>query len=333
MPEFQNPAAFLLLFLIPLLFVLRSLGIFTRISFPLTLADWNGKTFEWNAKIRNFASMISRIFVILGYCASVAALADPVVYHQKRVYTSRGTDVLFVLDTSPSMAAKDIAGGTRLDAAKQAIRTLVNTNGGFSFGLVAMASEAAVIVPPTTDHDIFLARLDSVTTGNLGEGSAIGTGLSTAVYHLASSGAPRKCIVLITDGENNAGEIHPDTAAQLAGSKGIILYTLGIGTRGSVPLDYVDPKTGRVYSGYLESGFDSVPLKHIAALAGGKYFDIRTLDQLTSALTVISSSVNVIQTYHLKTTNDSYYGQLLIAAGICFALAYIIRRIYLREFI
>lgn len=333
MPDFQNPAAFALLLFIPALYVLRSLGILTRISFPVTLADWNGPVFEWKGGLRVFASHVSRALAIAGFAAGIAALADPVVYRQEKVYTSRGTDILFVVDTSPSMAVKDIAGISRLDAARQAIRTLTADNGGVSFGLVAMATEAAVVVPPTMDHSIFLARLDSLTIGNLGDGSAIGTGLSTAVYHLASSAAPKKCIVLITDGENNAGSIHPETAAELAGKNNILLYTLGIGTRGTVPLDYVDPKTGKVYSGYLESNFDPAPLKHLALAAGGRYYGVQTVGDLANALSTIGRDVSVVQSYHLKSESERYYDRLVLVSALLFAAAWLIRRIYLQEFV
>jgi Ca-activated chloride channel homolog len=332
MPDFQNPAAFLLLLFVPVLYLLRWLGIFSRISLPVTFADWGGRAFEWKSSLRNFASHVSRVLTIAAFALAIAGLADPVVYHQEKVYTSRGADVLFVVDTSPSMAVKDIAGISRLDAARRAIRTLTADNGGFSFGLVAMASEAAVVVPPTTDHDIFLSRLDSLTVGNLGDGSAIGTGLSTAVYHLVSSSAPKKCIVLITDGENNAGSIHPETAAELAGKNNIQLYTLGIGTRGTVPLDYVDPKTGKVYSGYLDSNFDPTVLKQLALSAGGRYYGVQTIGELANALSAIGHDVNVVQTYHLKTSSERYYNRLLLASAVLFVLAWFIRRIYLQEF-
>jgi len=333
MPDFQNPAAFVLLLLIPALYVFRSLGILTHISFPSTLGDWGGREFEWKNPMRRFVSRASRILAVAGFTAGVAALADPVVYYQQKVYTSRGTDILFVVDTSPSMAVKDIAGVSRLDAARQAIRTLAADSGGVSFGLVAMASEAAVVVPPTLDHDVFLSRLDSLAVGNLGDGSAIGTGLSTAVYHLVSSSAPKKCIVLITDGENNAGSINPETAAELAEKNAIQLFTLGIGTRGTVPLDYVDPKTGKVYSGYLESNFDPAPLKLLAQTGGGRYYGVQTIGELAEALSTIGRDVRVVQTYHLKAESERYYDRLVLACALLFAAAWIIRRLYLQEFV
>jgi len=333
MPEFMNPAAFLLLIPVPLFFVFRKLGILKRISFPLTLADWNGEIFKWNDGVRRIADVLSRVLVITGYCAVVLAFADPVIHHEERVYTSRGADIVFVLDTSPSMAARDMADMSRLDAARQAIRTLIRQNSGASVALVSMASEAALVVPPTTDRTAFLDRLDRTMVGELGIGTAIGTGLSTAVYHLVSSSAPKKCIVLITDGENNAGSIHPETAAALAGEHGIALYVLGIGTRGNVPLEYVDPVSGKVYSGYLEPAFDPRPLEQIAEAAGGRYFTVENIASLASALSVIDKHEKVEQTYYLKMTDEYYYDRLILAAAAVLVLAWIIRRLYLGEVI
>ncbi|MBP3708782.1 MAG: VWA domain-containing protein [Treponema sp.] len=332
MPDFQNPAAFLFLLLVPALYVARSFKLFSGISFPITLSDWGGKTFEWKGRFRSFASYVSRVFAIAGFIAGVTALADPVSYHQERIYTSRGTDIIFVVDTSPSMAASDMANATRLDEARRSIRMLADSVGGMSFGLVAMAREAAVIVPPTPDRNAFLAQLDALAVGNLGDGSAIGTGLSTAVYHLASSSAPKKCIVLVTDGENNAGSIHPETAAELAKKNDILVYVLGIGTRGTVPLNYVDPKTGRVYSGYLQSEFDPVPLQRIAAVSGGRYYSVQSAGDLSNVLSSIGREVNVAQTYHLRTESTHRYDKLIVIAAALFIFAWLMCRIYLQEY-
>ena len=161
MLSFQNPAAFLLLLFVPLLYIVRRVKIFSGISFPLTFCDWNGERFEWLGGLHAVLSAISEILLAAAYICTVIAFAAPVIRHQEKIYTSRGTDIAFVLDTSPSMAAKDIAQMQRLEAAKQVVRNLVQQNAGTSFALVSMASEAAVVVPPTTDHGTFLHRLAS----------------------------------------------------------------------------------------------------------------------------------------------------------------------------
>jgi len=276
-------------------------------------------------------SAVARVAVVCGFIAAVTAFAAPVVHHQEKVYVSRGADILFVLDTSPSMAAKDIANMTRLDAAKKAIHLLVNDNSGNAVGLVETAKDTAVVVPPTLDRTFFFNRLDSLVVGEMGDGTALGNGLSCAVFHLSKTNSAKKCIVLITDGENNAGSIHPYTAAHLVREKGISLYILGIGTKGSVPLEYADPKTGRVYSGYLNSEYDAAALSQLASEADGRFFSIDTMSTLSQTLTAIGKREMVIQSYHIKSRDEQYYSQMLLAAAFLFAVAWLLRRVALQE--
>lgn len=329
--EFQNPFAFLFLLLIPFYFICRGFGLFKKVSFPLTLSDWGGTSFEWRNKFRSVISVISDLFVVLAFVCVVFALAEPVVSHRERVYTSRGTDVMFVLDVSPSMAARDIGGVTRLEAAKECIRALVSENEGAAFGIVALASDAAVAVPPTTDRILFLETLSTLMVGMLGDGSAIGMGISTAVYHLVSSRAPVKCIVLITDGENNAGSVHPDTAAEIAADNNIILHSLGIGTKGTVQLEYTDAQSGKTYSGYLESNFDVAFLRKLSEKAHGRVFEIQSIDSLSSALSEIENRVSVSQSFYWRTSSEKYYFVFVGVAMILIFASWILKRIYLQE--
>ncbi len=333
MPDFENPAAFFLLILIPLLFILRHLKIFNRISFPAVLADWEGRHFEWKGKTQKFLSVTASIFFTLAFLVSVCALAAPVISNQEKVYTSLGTDIVFVLDTSPSMSAKDVDGGQRLEAAKNAIYLLTEKNDGSRYGLVGLGSSAAVLVPPTSDQVFFRERLAQITAGSFGNGSAIGDGLSTAVCHLVSSSAQKKCIVLLTDGENNAGEIHPETAAKLAAENNITIYVVGIGSKGKVPIEYTDPVTGRLYSGYLDSNFNPASLKKISDLARGRYFEALTVSELSDILSTVSKTEAVSQTFTYRRVNHLYYKQFLSLAILLFVLAWFIKRIILKEMV
>ena len=329
--DFMNPAGFLLVLFVPLFYALRKIKVLNQVSFPLSFSDWNGWVFTWNNKFRRVVAIIGEGLCILGYMLIIIAFAEPVIHHQERVYTSRGTDVMFVLDTSPSMAARDINEITRIEAATKTIEKLVDANPGASYGLIAMGSQAAVVVPITNDKETLKSRLATVTVGLMGEGTAIGTGLSTAVYHIKATSAKRKCIVVLTDGENNAGEIHPETASGLAKKNGIILYTVGIGTKGTVPLEYVNPVTGKIYSGYLDSSFDSSNLEKIAIAAGGRYYSVESLSAMNMALSSIIKKQDVVQSYYIRTSDDYYYYHVLTAALISLILSWIIRRLYLKE--
>ena len=168
MLEFQNPAAFLLLLLVPLLFLLRYLKIFRKLTFMAVLSDWNGKAFTWNGKVRKFLSWLAKLILFTGFLTAVTALADPVITHQEKVYTSLGTDIVFVVDTSPSMAAKDMGDISRLDSAKLAIHSVVKEYDGCRFGMVVLGSEASVLIPPTSDLPSFTGRIDGIVVGMLG---------------------------------------------------------------------------------------------------------------------------------------------------------------------
>lgn len=331
MMEFENPLAFFLLLLLPVLYFFRFMKVFRGITFPLTLSDWHGTSFTWQRGSYTFLSIGAHVLCACAYACAVTAYAGPVVRHQQKVYASRGADIMFVVDTSPSMAARDIGDMTRLEAAKQAIRLLADTDGGDCFGLVEMARDAAVSVPPTMDRKVFFDKIDKLFVGGLGDGTAIGTGLGCAVFHLERSAAPHRCIVLITDGENNAGSISPYTAAHLVRDKQIALYVLGIGTRGSVPLEYVDPKTGHVYSGYLKSDYDSQALARIASEADGKFFSVETLNALVHAFDSVAKNETVVQSYRIKNYDTSYYAAFLLAAACLAALAWLVRRVLLQE--
>ena len=331
MLEFQNPAAFFLFLLVPLLFLLRYLKIFRQLTFVAVLSDWNGKAFVWNGKIRKLLSLFAKLVIFAGFAGVVTCLADPVITRQEKVYTSLGTDIVFVIDTSPSMAAKDVGGASRLDAAKNTILNLVAQHDGCRFGMVVLGSEASVFVPPTADINLFAGRLHDVNVGILGNGSAIGDGLSTAVCHLVSSAAQKRTIILLTDGENNAGQIHPETAAALACENGIPVYVIGIGTKGTVPIEYVDPATGKVYSGYLDSNFNSASLRKLASMTQGRYFEVTTAEEFYRTFEAVIKAESVVQNYTFRTVTQSCFKKILLWAIILLCLGWFITRVILRE--
>ena len=331
MLEFQNPAAFLLLLLIPLLYLLRFLKIFRQVTFSAVLADWNGKAFVWNGRVRKILSVTAKVIMFAGFLVTIASLADPVITRQEKVYTSLGIDIVFAVDTSPSMAAKDIGGASRLESAKETIRNAAVEYDGCRFGIVVFGNEASVFIPPTADLNSFTKKIDDIQVGMLGNGSAIGDGLSTAICHLVSSKAQKRIIILLTDGENNAGQIHPETAATLAAENSISIYVIGIGTKGTVPIEYTDPVTGKLYTGYLDSNFNSASLRRIASTSDGRYFEAATLQEFSRTIEAITKSESVIQNYTFRTVTQSYFKTVLLYAIILFAVGWFLKRIVLRE--
>jgi Ca-activated chloride channel family protein len=157
-------------------------------------------------------------------------------------------------------------------------------------GLVAFGAEAALICPPTLDYAALRSRLAELKPGRYGDGTALGSGLATALAHSASSGAPEKYIVLLTDGENNSGSIAPATAVNLATRRGVTVSVVGVGSRGDVPLSYVDPATGVKRTGSYHSEFDRASLESLAKAGGGRYYAAENGAALASAFSSISDS-------------------------------------------
>ena len=331
--EFENVFALLLFLLIPLYIVLKKRGILAKPSFYLSFSDWKGSGFVWKHPLRTFSTILSRILFFLAFVCMIFALANPVLTRQEKVYTSSGAKIVFVLDTSPSMAALDMGGMSRLNLAKEIIASVVSQMKGISFGLIAMGSEAVSLVSPTEDHDFFMDQLYKTEIGEMGEGTAIGVGISAAMYHLGPRYSAHRSIVLLTDGENNGGFIHPHTALELAVGDGIPIYTIGLGTVGTVPIEYTDSQTGKKYSGYLESHFDDGLLRTIAKESGGEYFRAESFMLLKDALMHIVKKEDVSQTYYIEEKKQNYYEKFLYVAFFSLIVGWSIKRFYLREFL
>lgn len=333
MLEFEHYSAFFCLFLIPLYHILHKFSILQNISFPLTFADWEGKAFQWKHSLFRAASIISKIFLYTAFFCFVIALAGPVISRQEKIFTSRGAEIVFVVDTSPSMAALDMGSVSRLTSAKQIITNAVDLMPGTAFGLIAMASEAVALVSTTEDHALFKSQLESLSIGDLGDGTAIGVGLSSAVYHLASSSSVKKCIVLLTDGENNAGDIHPLTAMKLAAESNISIYSIGVGTTGTVPIEYNDYETGKKYSGFLDSRFDDSLLKTLALETGGMYYKADSAGALSQALIEIVKTQNTAQSYYYERKKDYYFDTFILISALCLCFVWFVKRVYMRVII
>ncbi|MDR2158993.1 MAG: VWA domain-containing protein [Treponema sp.] len=222
-----------------------------------------------------------------GVMLLIAAAGGPVIKTRETLWLGRGADILFVLDISPSMAALDMEGSNRFDAARNLIRDFALRRPSDAIGLVAVGSDAGVLVPSTTDRQALFSRLEALRIGELGDGTALGTGLALALLHLNPSTAPRRAAVLITDGENNAGAVQPETVAAMypagGSSGGVSLWVVGVGSGGEVPIDYVDPVTGTRRTGIFNSRFNTESLMRITGEAGGHYLSAASASGFAAA--------------------------------------------------
>ena len=327
----DRPAFLLLLPLIPVLIYLRHLwpGRGATVAFPYAI--WGGKGLDPPADPARLALAVAAASFWLGVAALVLALAGPQRVTREQSFISRGVDVVFVLDQSPSMAAQDFQPVNRFDAAREVIRSFVRGRANDPIGLVGFGLEAHLRVPPTLDYEHLLTVLDALHVLEMGDGTAIGMGLAVAALPLQTSTAPRRVIVLITDGVNNAGEILPETAAGAIASLGIDLYVVGIGGTDEVTIEFADPGTGRTIRGTIRESFDEQALRDLAAVAGGRYFFAGSRGALEAVLDTIDTVERVESRSLLRVYREPHDRTLLLAAMVLILVDFLVRRLLVRE--
>lgn len=206
--------------------------------------------------------MLAILFLII-------ALARPQNFSAGQSVNTEGIDIAMVLDISGSMLAEDFK-PNRLDAAKNVIDNFVSARTTDRIGLVIFSREAFTQCPLTIDYSVLRNLLGDIKTGMIEDGTAIGNGIANGLNRLKDSDAESRVIILLTDGVNNAGEVDPISAAEIASTFGIRIYTIGVGTRGEAPYPVQTPFGTRYQMVPVE--IDEVILKKIADLTGGEYF-------------------------------------------------------------
>lgn len=316
MIRFQSPwlAVFLLLCTLSCVPLYRRLR--RRSRLPLALGPEGGQAFSAPSSLKFLHGLL--VFIeISALLLFLFVSATPLRYKSRVIQLDRGSDIVFALDCSPSMSALDMDGESRFQRARELIKGFAFAHPSSSLGLVAMAETAAVLCPPSEDHAAFLESLAALKVGELGEGSALGMGLGTATLHLLASRAPSRHIVLLTDGENNAGEVHPETAARLAREAGIQVFVIGIGSEGQTLLDYTDPHTGQRRHGLFNSHYDEKALAAIAREAGGLWFPAQDVKDFERAFQSLEqSTVKGGRTRVEQETQALYRGLLLVGLGL-----------------
>jgi len=227
------------------------------------------------------------------------------------------------------MSALDMQGQSRFAVAKRLVTRFAQLRPSDAIALVAIGADGALILPPTVDRTVFSERLAGLSIAELGDGTAIGTGLAIAAVHLRNSRAQKKLVILLTDGENNAGAVHPLTGAALAREAGAELWVIGIGTSGEVPLDYVDPLTGQRKTGTFESRYDPEALRSIAQAGGGTFLVADSTGALEDAFNRMNSTGIAPGRSRTYRVSQSLAGSLLLVALLCIALARSIRWLFM----
>jgi Ca-activated chloride channel family protein len=238
------------------------------------------------------------------------------------------------------MAALDMNGVSRCNASRDLLKDFAERRPADNIGLVALGSDASLLTAPTADRRALYSRLDQLRIGELGDGTALGDGLAIAALHLEKSSvmrnaaahsgaAPRRAVILVTDGENNAGAVHPETAAAMLGTAGISLWVIGVGSGGEVPIDYTDPVSGIRRTGLYDSRFNTESLMRISQAGGGEWLPAHSAGALHEAFALIDDREMVVGRVGLSASRRSCHAPFLAAALLLLAGVRFIRRFFL----
>ena len=243
-------------------------------------------------------------FIVLALL--IVTLARPQLSQSREHKFTEGIDILLVLDISESMRAEDFEGSNRIQTAKSVVNDFLTHRQNDRIGLVVFAGESFTLCPLTSDYSVLVELLSDVEIGQLEDGTAIGDALATATHRLGTSASKTKIVILLTDGENNAGSIEPGTAASFAQSFDIKVYTIGMGKEGGARIPYADTTFGKRYREIL-TYLDEDTLKQIANITGGRYF--RATD--TQSLKQIYAEIDRFEKTKFETINVVAHKELM----------------------
>ena len=284
----------------------------------------------WKSAGRSPLSLLRHLPFVLRIAALsliVVCIARPRSSTQMERVDSEGIDIVLAMDVSTSMLARDFT-PDRISAAKDIAIEFISSRPSDRIGIVVFAGESYTQCPLTTDRATLINLMKEVTTDLIEDGTAIGNGLATAVARMMDSDAKSRVVILLTDGVNNRGEIAPETAAEIAKTYGIRVYTIGVGANGTAPYPVMTPWGVEMRDVQVE--IDENLLQGIADATGGRYF--RATDN--TKLSEIYSEINKME--KARTTIDSFpvykelFGKYALAALLCL-LAELLIRVLLRR--
>ena len=254
----------------------------------------------WKAGGRSVLGVIRHLPFLLRTIALVMiiiAIARPRSSTKMDKIDTEGIDIVLAMDVSTSMLARDFT-PDRISAAKDIAIEFISQRPSDRMGIVVFAGESYTQCPLTTDRATLINLMKEIETGLIEDGTAIGNGLATAVARMQNSDAKSRVVILLTDGVNNSGEITPQTAAAIAKTYGIRVYTIGVGANGTAPYPVMTPWGVQMQN--VEVEIDENLLKNIAETTGGRYF--RATDN--TKLSEIYSEINKME--KARTTIDSF---------------------------
>jgi Ca-activated chloride channel family protein len=269
----------------------------------------------------------------LTYILVVLILARPQTHNAWNKKTVEGIDIMLAMDVSTSMLAEDLK-PNRMEAAKDVATEFISGRSNDNIGLTIFAGEAFTQCPMTTDHASLISLLQNVRTdiaarGLIQDGTAVGMGLANAVSRLKGSKAKSKVVILLTDGSNNMGDLSPMTAAQIAKSLGIRVYTIGVGT--NKVARYPMPVAGGVQYVNIPVEIDSKTLSDIAATTQGNFYRATNnveLKQIYKDIDTLEKTKMDVKTFSKR---YEAYQPFALAAIFCLLLEILLRNTVLRR--
>lgn len=276
---------------------------------------------------RSYLRALPFALELLALASMILALARPQDSSHWEERSIQGIDLVLAMDLSGSMQALDLK-PNRFEAARDVANEMIAARPNDNIGLVVFAGESFTLCPLTVDHDVILQMLDATEIGQLEDGTAIGLGLATAINTLRGSDNKSKVIILLTDGSNNAGDITPSMAAELAQQYGIRIYTVAAGTNGVAKFP-VQTASGIEYV-EADVQIDEGTLRHIAQQTGGKYY--RATDE--TKLHEIYKEIDSLEKSRLTSRSVSAYEErymlFALLAIVLLGAAFLLRTTLLR---
>ena len=314
---FKNPELFyLLLVIVPVTawYIFRQKRNTASIQVSST-----APVFKAPKTLRHYLRHLVFIFQMLAIALFVVVLARPQSSRNWENVTTEGIDIIIALDISSSMLARDFS-PDRLEAAKNVAMEFISGRQYDRMGLVVFAGEAFTQCPLTTDRAVLLNLFKDIKSGLIEDGTAIGNGLATGVSRLKDSEAVSRVVILLTDGENNRGEVAPMTAAEIAKTFGIRVYTIGVGSVGTAPYPVQTPFGIELRD--MEVKIDEDLLTEMANVTGGRYFRAtsnKKLEEIYKEIDALEKSKIDVQQFSKKSEEFlpfALLGALFLIAGI-----------------
>ena len=329
--QFATPQYFwLLLVLLPML-LWHILGRRHKATLIVATTAPHEKRWSWFRLWRHVPFLLRLTAVVL----IIIILARPQSTSPQNNKEVQGINIMMCMDISTSMLTQDLA-PNRIEAAKQVAIEFISGRETDNIGLTLFGGEAFTQCPMTTDHSALLSMFKQVNCdlqqqGIITNGTAVGMGLTNAVSRLALTESPSKVVILLTDGANNAGDISPLMAAEIAKKQGVRVYTIAVGKQGKVKQPVAILPNGEYYYQWVESDADPATLKEIAEMTGGLFYTADTKAKLRA----IYDDIDRLEKTKLKVQNYSRryeaYLPFAVAAFLCVLLELILRLTLLRR--